>query len=376
MFSKRKISVLYIAAISFCFIYSCKNNEPPSRYEAIEFSKKINKHYLIGGSAFTQTNILLLEDYNIISPVLPSTNKEVLVEKYKDGLGMYDINNNEIHNVDFEQRIDFYQIQETYYFNRKIILLEEDNTLCVFIENNNRWTMDYKTKISDPEVFNIYGGIKSDTVIIEAGYFPSGGCEYIKYYSLDLQQYKLIECTKKILPINNPQSPFDIFYMDIDQNHLFFPNQILEGISWNQSDDYILNFNLDTVGRALQKQINYNGYGFSLNNENEIDYYFWKNGMDKVICFPVNYNFEKQIFRTYYDSLLVESDLMGFSKFEIELLKNTIIRKNNGIISSERIKNVLSVYAFYFDYQESTPIDKINLQGNEKRNFAVLKGLI
>lgn len=378
-------SCFFIIIQSFFIVFSLSCNKVErKKYEAFNKANDICNYYLIDGNKFfllkdknkiCYSEDSLLNDYHIVSPFLPASEKKVLVQNISGKIKTYEIIEGHLSEIPFKQALNFQEIYKTCYFSDNILLLDENNTLSVYIEDNNRWIKDYEIEIPEPDVFNIYGGVTSDTVLIEAGYFPSGGCEYIKYYRFDLINYGFKECSEKVLPINSSKSPFDVFYMDIDQKYFFFPYKQKVDFSWKYSDDYILNSKFDTVGRALRKAVYYNGYGFSINKHDNIDYYIWQNEMDKLICFPVNFNFEKQIYRVYYDSLLIEKDLLRFNEFEIGLLKNVIIRKNNGIIRDERIKNVLSVYAFYFDYKGSEPIDKvkIELQGNQKRNYMLLE---
>jgi hypothetical protein len=385
MYRKNRYCLLCLLLILFITSITSCNRVENSRYDVIEFEDEFCFRYQIDGEEFVlfknkncYSQDTILNEYRIVSPILPGTSKKLLIEKYKEEIGLYDLKTKEITKIHFKDAISYNEIEEIHYFNGKILLLSTNNIISLYADSTKIWMKEYEVKIPDPDIFNFYGGVLSDTILIEAGYFPSGGCEYIKYYSLDLQQYILKECTKKVLPINNPQSPFDIFYMDITQKHIYLPNERKVGFNREYLDDYVLDLKFDTVGKALRKNIYYNGYGFSINKEDKIDYYCWKNKVDKVICFPVSFNFEKQIYKTYYDILLIENELIYFSEFEIELLKNTIIRKNNGVIKDDKVRNILSLYAFYSDYSESINNDKLiqNLNKTEAQNYSLLQRLV
>jgi hypothetical protein len=96
-----------------------------------------------------------------------------------------------------------------------------------------------------------------------------------------------------------------------------------------------------------------------------------------MVCFPTKINFEQQIYKAFYDSLLIESDLQKLESFELKLLKNTILLKNEGKVESEKVRDILSVYAFSKDFKERFPLEKIEalLSGNARINYDLIKKL-
>lgn len=391
MYLRIKSNFIYAIVFVFCISYiECRNkNEVKveySNYDVFSLSKSICKYYVIDGTEFVLLKDkfcffedTILNDYNLISPILPASKANVLVERYKGEISIYGIDEGLLSGISFKPDINKNVDREVIYFKRIIIYLDHvTNTLNIYSKNKSDFIKDTEVQINEKDIFNIYGGINSNKILIEAGYFPAGGCEYVHYYCLDLNDYTFIDCTDKILPINNTKSPFDLCYMDINQEYFFFPNEIkINDFEWIPQDDYILNSNFDTVGRALRKQVNYNGKGFCINKNDRLDYYFWQIESGKLVCFPVNINFEKQIYKTYYDSLLIKNDLENLENLEIKLLLNTIILKNSGIVENQDIRDILSVYAFFYKIKENKLQNDIvnKLDGIEKKNYELLLSL-
>jgi hypothetical protein len=390
MFLKKSRFIKIIIIFNTVLLWNCTNDGllELNKYQVIKYSNSICKFYLVNKYELKEEskytgglgNSCILDDsiisgkYGLIAPLIPINQNQVLIRNNSGELFNYNIEKRVIKHIDI---IPFKDELFVYYINLNLIFFDSLCNITVYKQESNGFLKKFEMKINDKQIFNIYGGINSKVALIEAGYFPSGGCDYVKYYKLNLDSYQFEECTNKILPINNPQSPFDDCYMDIHQEYFFFANEIRHHFEWIPKDDYVLNTNFDTVGRALRKSIYYGGNGYSINKNNQIDFYVWQNNENKLICFPVNYIFEKQIYRTFYDSLLVKSDLEKLDKIEIALLKSTIVIKNDGFVKSEKLRDILSVYAFPSSFQSYKTEDEIvlELKGNEKSNYELLKEL-
>lgn len=379
MFQKNKFLSL-IAIISLIVACSTKPEERNKAYDVVVTKNEISQCYIFGDNKISYELIskkdskgnvskvkdLLLGKYNLITPLLPIKNKEFLVS-YSGELFIYNLNGEISSSLTNISNFD-----KIYYFQNRLILVLENQIMILKRSMDNEFVLLKEFDIVDKEVFNIYGMINTKHILIEAGFFPSGGCESINYYNINLNDFSFEKCSDKIKLILDVNNPIDEYYMDVTQSYFFFPCYKKYGTI--KLDDYILDENFDIIGRALKKYGSYTERGYSINNNDDIEYYFWGIEKNRYVCFPVNLNFEKQIYKTYYDSVLVKTDLEQLEKFEIKLLKNTILLKNDCIIESDKIRNILALYAFSFNYEENKTEDKIEvlLEGNEKLNFELL----
>lgn len=255
-----------------------------------------------------------------------------------------------------------------YVFNSKLISLNDSIIEIVSIATNSTL---YKHKFCH-EILNIFGLEDNNRLFVETGEFFDGGVSKLQYFNLDMDSYELKECTELFRPLNNFVFYIDEYYTDKYQEYYFMPSEKMLNLVQTTYDDYIFNAEMELVGRALAKS--YNNLGYCLEN-NTIKFFFFESFHNKIICYPVNIDFEVLAYNIYHDKSLKKSELNKLSKFEVNLVCNILIAKNGGRVEDERIKDVLLLFNFYNKIKPSDFVQDFTSNFNqiEEQNYKLIR---
>ena len=357
------------------FAYSCAENgkNSSSKLRTISVSDDLIELYIVDNDTVKvfddkisiehQGKHTILNNFYIKCTFINKEKKRLFLGKKSESrIYYYDLKNGVLSKTNITT-CSFSAVSKNY-------LLCADSSLKIYETNTNKLELKHIEQFKE-ELFDILTFPYSDKVIIQTGYFPSGGCEKLNFFITEIPVMKF----RKVQGVSEKYfwSPIDYFSHDQTGQRIFLPSyQLVNNIN-TYLYDVIIDNDFNEIGKALPK----NEYRIGEKYENGIfQSYIWKVSDERVIFYPQKSDLEIAIYNLYKEIPLKKIELTGFSKLELDLLTGVLMRKHKRLVDNTYINDVLSLYKVFgpgtiADKQAIASFSEIDM-----RNFKLLKSIM